>query len=115
MAEKDELLVIQSSGHAIIIEGDLTANNADEFAHCLLALKPDVRGEITLDLRGLDIDDGVAIAVAVNAIRQLCARTSKLILIGAPQMLCHNLYRIGLLGRGLIELVDMRQDEPAGF
>src|SRR5256885_15402775 len=115
MAEKDELLVIQSFGHAIIIEGDLTASNADEFARYLLTLNPDARGEIALDLRGLDIDDGAAIAVAVNAIRQLCARTSKLILIGAPQMLCHNLYRIGLLAGGHLELVDMRQDEPAGF
>jgi hypothetical protein len=115
MAEKDELLVIQSSGHAIIIEGDLTASNADEFARCLLVLNPEARGEITLDLRGLDIDDGAAIAVAVNAIRQLCARTSKLILIGAPQMLCHNLYRIGLLAGDHLELIDMRQDEPAGF
>lgn len=115
MGEKDELLVIQSSGHAIIIEGDLTASNADEFAHGLLALDPDARGEIKLDLRGLDIDDGAAIAVAVNAIRQLGARASRLILIGAPQMLCHNLYRIGLLGSGHLELVDMRQDEPAGF
>src|ERR1041384_1619844 len=115
MAGKDELLVIQSSGHAIIIEGDLTASNADEFARCLLVLNPEARGEITLDLRGLDIDDSAAIAVAVNAIRQLCARISKLILISAPQMLCHNLYRIGLLAGGHLELVDMRQDEPAGF
>jgi anti-anti-sigma regulatory factor len=113
--DKMNPLVVQRRESAIIIEGDLTANNADEFAHGLLTLNPDARGDITLDLRGLDIDDGAAIAVAVNAIRQLGARTSKLILIGAPQMLCHNLYRIGLLGGGHLELVDMRQDEPAGF
>jgi ABC-type transporter Mla MlaB component len=113
--DKRNPLAVQRRESAIIIEGDLTASNADEFARCLLALNPDARGETALDLRGLDIDDGAAIAVAVNAIRQLCARTSKLILIGAPQMLCHNLYRIGLLAGGLIELVDMRQDEPAGF
>jgi anti-anti-sigma regulatory factor len=116
MGENEELPVIQWSGNTIIIEGDLTASNADEFARCLLALDPNARGEIRLALGGLDIDDGAAIAVAVNAIRQLGARASKLILIGAPQMLCHNLYRIGLLGDGShIELVDMRQDEPAGF
>ena len=113
--DKMNPLAVQRQESAIIIEGDLTASNADEIARCLLALNPDARGEITLDLRGLDIDDGAAIAVAVNAIQQLCARTSKLILIGAPQMLCHNLYRIGLLAGGHLELVDMRQDEPAGF
>jgi anti-anti-sigma regulatory factor len=113
--DKMNPLVVQTRGSAILIEGDLTASNADEFAGCLLALNLDERGEITLDLCGLDIDDGAAIAVAVNAIRQLCARASKLILIAAPQMLCHNLYRIGLLGGHHIELINMREDEPAGF
>lgn len=108
------LLVVQRPGNAIL-EGDLTANNADEFARGLLQLTPDARGEITLDLRGLDIDDGAAIAVAVQAIRQLGSRTSKLILIGAPQMLGHNLYRIGLLTGGAVELVDMRRDESAAY
>ena|SRR5437868_2718232 len=112
---KASLWVVQRPGCAVIIEGDLTASNADEFAHHLLALKLDSRGEIRLDLRGLDLDDGTALAVAVNALRQLDGRASKLILIGAPQMLCHNLYRIGLLAGGHIDLVDMRQDEPAGF
>jgi anti-anti-sigma regulatory factor len=108
-------LAVQKRESVFILEGDLTADNADEFAGCLLALDPDARGAITLDLRGLDIDDGAAIAVAVNAIRQLGARATKLILVGAPQMLCHNLYRIGLLAGGHLELVDMRQDEAAGF
>lgn len=113
--DKMNPLVVQRQKSVIIIEGDLTASNADEFARYLLALNSEARDEITLDLRGLDIDDGAAIAVAINAIRQLCARTSKLVLIGAPQMLCHNLYRIGLLAGGHLELMDMRQDEPAGF
>jgi len=113
--KNSQLRVTARRANQALIEGDLTASNADEFAGCLLALNPDARGEIRLDLHALDIDDGAAIAVAVNALRQLCARTSKLILIGAPQMLCHNLYRIGLLGGSHLELVDMRQDEPAGF
>lgn len=110
-----ELRVTARRANQLIIEGDLTASNAEQFARGLLALDPDARGEIRVDLRALDIDDSAALAVAVNALRQLCARTSKLILIGAPQMLCHNLYRIGLLGGSHLELVDMRQDEPAGF
>lgn len=108
------LRVAQKSESAVLIEGDLTAGNADEFAHRLLGLTTDARGEITLDLHGLDIADGAGLAVAIVAIRQLGARAAKLILVGAPQMLAHNLYRVGLLGGG-IELVDMRQDEPAGF
>lgn len=107
--------MITRRANQTIIEGDLTASNAEQFARRLLALNPDARGEIRLDLHALDIDDGAAIAVAINVLRQLCARASKLILIGAPQMLGHNLYRLGLLGGGGLELVDMRQDEPAGF
>jgi anti-anti-sigma regulatory factor len=107
--------VVQGPGDVILIEGDLAAGNTDEFARRLLALAAAARGELRLDLHGLDIDDGPAIAVVVNIIRQLCARATKLVLIGAPQMLCHNLYRIGLLDGGRIELVDMREDEPAGY
>lgn len=108
------LQVVQRPDGVITIEGDLTADNADQFARDLLALVADTSGEIRLDLHGLDIDDGAAIAVAVNALRQLSARAAKLVLIAAPQMLCHNLYRVGLLD-GRIELVDMREDEPAAF
>lgn len=99
----------------IVVAGDLHAGNAEAFARRLLALTADGRDELTIDLGGLDIEDGTGIAVAVNALRQLCAQTAKLILVGAPQMLAHNLYRIGLLDRGQIELIDMRQDEPAGL
>ncbi|MFL6214643.1 MAG: STAS domain-containing protein [Blastocatellia bacterium] len=98
----------------VAFEGDLTAANADEFARRLQALDADASGVIQLDLSGLDIDDGVAIAIAVNALRQLSSRAAKLILVAAPQMLCHNLYRIGLLNGDRIELVEMREDEPAG-
>ena len=108
------LQVVQRPDGAVAVEGDLAASNADEFARRLLALDPDARGEIRLDLRGLDFDDGPALAIAITVLRQLSTRASKLILIGAAQMLCHNLYRVGLLG-GHIELVDMREDEPAGF
>jgi anti-anti-sigma regulatory factor len=98
----------------LAFEGDLTAENAGEFARHLQSLGVNASSVIRLDLRGLDIDDGVAIAVAVGALRQLSSRAAKLILIAAPQMLCHNLYRVGLLSGDRIELVEMREDEPTG-
>ena len=112
--ERDAVRKTVSFGDPTIIEGDLTTENAGEFASLLLALEPDSHGMIELDLNGLEIDGGMATAAAVNAIRQLASRATKLILTGAPQMLCHNLYRIGLLD-GHIELLEMRQDEAAGF
>ncbi len=68
---------------------------------------------VKLDLSRLDIEGGVAIAAAVNAIRALAACSKRVIISGAPQMLGHNLYRIGML-EGAIEFVDIRLDEPLG-
>ena len=112
-----DLRVTASPGDdPVIIEGDLTRHNAAEFERRMRALNADPSRAVTLDLSGLDIDDGVALATAINSLRQLLNRSAKIILTGAPQMLCHNLYRLGLLDAGgAVELVDMRLDEPAGF
>jgi anti-anti-sigma regulatory factor len=115
--DKLDLQVSQhADSHTVMIAGDLSEANAIEFARQIDALSVKPNSALTLNLHGLDIDDGVALATVVNVIRRLRARVSRLILIGAPQMLGHNLYRVGLLGDDHgIELVDMRQDEPAGF
>ncbi|HXG68813.1 MAG TPA: STAS domain-containing protein [Blastocatellia bacterium] len=106
----------RESGESVIMEGELSQANADEFAAYLRALKVRGNGAVTLNLSGLDIHDGVALATAIDALRDLRARAGRLVLRGAPQMLCHNLYRVGMLGGSdSIELVDMRLDEPSGF
>jgi anti-anti-sigma regulatory factor len=106
----------QSAGESIIIEGDLTHHNAAEFERRMAALNAASGGIMMLDLSGLDIDDGVALVTAINSLRELRNRSAKIILKGAPQMLCHNLYRVGLLNEGgAVELIDMRLDEPTGF
>jgi anti-anti-sigma regulatory factor len=114
-AKTGSLRRLNLSPDQVAFEGDLTAENADEFARHLQALAVNASGVIRLDLGGLDIDDGVAIAVAINALRRLSSRAAKLVLVAAPQMLCHNLYRVGLLGSDRLELVEMREDEPAAF
>jgi anti-anti-sigma factor len=109
-------VIARAAGNVIVIEGELCGANADEFEDILQAFASRSRSAVTLDLSGLDIDDGAGLVAAVNALRRLRARSSKLVLAGAPQMLCHNLYRVGLLdGNRSIELIDMRQDEPSGY
>jgi anti-anti-sigma regulatory factor len=99
----------------IKIEGEVSRSNVGEFERRLRSVQVG-RGEVTLDLSGLDIEDSFAAAAAINCLRDLCKRAGGLVLVGAPQMLGHNLYRAGLLsGPCAIKLVDMRQDEPAGF
>ena len=90
-------------------------SNAHELEELLRDFAAETGSVVRLDLSKLDIDDGAGLATAINALRRVRARSSKLVLAGAPQMLCHNLYRLGFLeGRRAIELVDMREDEPAG-
>jgi anti-anti-sigma regulatory factor len=98
-----------------VVEGDLREQNAADFESRVRTLVVETDGSVTLDLRGLDIDDGVALATCINSLRELRARTSGLVLLGAPQMLGHNLYRTGMLeGPGGVRLIDMRLDEPSG-
>ena len=103
------------SDGATLVAGDLSEQNASDFESRLRALAVAAGGSVTLDLSGLDIEDGLALATCINAIRELRARANRLVLLGAPQMLGHNLYRIGMLeGPWAVEIVDMRLDEPSG-
>jgi anti-anti-sigma regulatory factor len=97
------------------ISGDLTESNASEFERQMQAINDEQRGAVTLDMSELDIEDGPALVTTINALRALRARSRRLVLRGAPQMLGHNLYRTGMLdGSAAIELVDMRLDEANG-
>lgn len=111
MSESDEksLRVERASDDSALIEGELNSENAAQFESFLRTIEAHSK-TITLDFAALDIEDGVALATAINALRELRARAARVIVRGAPQLLGHNLYRLGLLES--IELVDMREDEP---
>ncbi len=114
MTTETDINIIQHSDAAIGIEGELNQANAAVFEQQIAALEINPDG-VALDLIEFDVGDGIAIATAINAIRHLLKRTKKVKLIGAPQILCHNIYRVGLLETGThIELVAMREDEPYG-
>ncbi|HYP29914.1 MAG TPA: STAS domain-containing protein [Blastocatellia bacterium] len=116
MSDSEIRLTVRAAGRSASLEGDLSEANAPEFESLLSSLEVDGRAAFALDLSGLDIGDGVAAATAVSCLRMLRARAGRLTLSGAPQILGHNLYRVGLLeGAGAIELIDMRLDEPSGF
>src|SRR5688572_21287398 len=96
---------------SILIDGDLNEQNASAFAAEARRLAVEADRPMKLNLSGLDIDDGIALATCVNVLRELRARVSKLVLRGAPQILGHNLYRVGMLeGPDKVELLDMRLD-----
>jgi len=98
------------SGEQLTIGGDLTRHNGDRLIDWL-ASQPAIS---YVDLNELEIEDGVAAATAVNAVRLLCQRVEVLALAYAPQVLAHNLYRTGMLIEGGIELIAPREEEAYG-
>jgi anti-anti-sigma regulatory factor len=110
-AEPD-VRIIQSTPNRIEIEGELSAAALDDFNAGLVPIAVDPRQKVHLDLSRLDIDDGIGVAAAVQACRRLHLTSAGLVIIGSPQILAHNLYRVGLLGgESPVTLIEMRQDE----
>lgn len=106
---------VRRTSAGLSVSGDLASDNAAAFEASLSAAVQAQSESLRLDLADLHIDDGLAVVFAVNALRKLRTRSRRLILVHAPQILAHNLYRVGMLeGEGAIELVDMREDEPYG-
>ncbi|MCE7908405.1 MAG: hypothetical protein DYH02_08580 [Candidatus Omnitrophica bacterium COP1] len=64
-----------------------------------------------LDLAELDFEEGAAVALLVDQIKQYLKRDGRLDLFQAPQVLAHNLYRVGLLTHPRLTLTQTRMDE----
>lgn len=99
----------------LIICGDLYRGNAIVLINYLRNFQEDAPKNLEVDLSQLDISDGTPMALLLNELRSLRKSLDSLVLIGAPQMLGHNLYRANLLeGPESIELREMREDEAYG-
>lgn len=92
--------------------GELSGEEGADLGSALLALPVDA--EVRLLLVDLDLEDGVAVAHLVTALRALRARSARLVLVQAPQMLAHTLYKVGALADPGLVLVEPRQDEGLG-
>ena len=102
--------ITQPAGQWVYAEGDLDAAAAVAFRtelETVLRAQPPPR---RLDLRDLELLDGVAVAEVVNAIRAVVGEDG-LEIEGAPQMLAHTLYKVGDLRDGRLQLRNPRQDE----
>ncbi len=99
----------------IIVEGILARSTAASLDGLLANLWGKTPGPAALDLTDLDVEDAEGIMALMDLIRARRGAGFALTLIGAPQLLGHNLYRTGLLDcPNPIRMVDMRQDEPRG-
>lgn len=99
---------------AIRLAGELTAEEGATLAQWFNTLPPQDASP-KLELFDLEIVDGVAATHAVNIVRSLLHRYAEVTLEGAPQLLAHNLYRVGLLYDGApLHLIATREEEPYG-
>jgi len=98
-----------SAGAGLRLAGTLGAENAGSLLE-RLGEKPLLQ---ELDLDELEIEGRDAALEAVDAVKGLLEE-GPLVLRGAPQILAHTLYRVGLLERGRLTLRDTRQEEPYG-
>lgn len=94
--------------------GGICNASAEEFSRELVKEaneleNPDV--PFRLEFEELDLLDGVAVAEAVNAIREILETDRSLAIHHAPQMLAHTLYKTGMLADGRILLIEPVEEE----
>ena len=69
---------------------------------------------IELDLSGAEVGDGQGVAELVGLVRDALQAGRTVVLRASPQIVAHNLYRVGLLTHPGLTLHDTRQEEPYG-
>jgi hypothetical protein len=98
---------------AIRVGGNIDADSAAAFARVLahdVPLLSRGRGRIVLELGDLELDDGPAVAEAVNALRVLL-QGAPVTLRETPQLLAHVLYKAGMLRSERLQLEATRDEE----
>jgi hypothetical protein len=69
---------------------------------------------LTIDFSEADVEDGPNMAALISAVKLLLEKGQPLELHQPPQMVVHNLYRVGYHPHPLLSVQDMRQDEAYG-
>lgn len=103
-------LTVTTRNGTLSVEGSLSRSNGPDW----LAWSREQPAPKFLELDTLDIEDGLGVVYAVDAIRDWLERGASLDIHGAPQLLAHTLYRCGLLQSGSITLHEPREEEPYG-
>jgi ABC-type transporter Mla MlaB component len=102
---------LEWDGDTLVIFGDFDGEIAARVAEHVRSMPLPPGDTLTVEMGELDLDDGVSVAELVNAIRTLIGRGRHLVLIEAPQMLAHTLYKVSMLDTQPITLVRPREDE----
>jgi len=74
----------------------------------------EAQSTLILNLQDVEIVCGTAMAECITLLRELVQKHNQLILIEAPQMLAHTLYKTNMLVDSNIELISPRHDSGIG-
>ena len=66
--------------------------------------------EVVVDLADLDLEDAADVVALAEGLRSASARSSRVEILEAPQVLAHTLYRIGALQNQSLVLTDPRNE-----
>ena len=94
---------IEENEGGYCVEGCISQSNAEEFCRALADIPKGSR----LELLDLDIEDGVSMARIVSTLRLL----RPVVLVEAPQMLAHTLYKTFMLSTGITLMRPREEDD----
>lgn len=96
---------------AVVVDGSSDTDTTEILLSALQQVIPRETTPLVLELYGLDVDSGGATVAWHTVVRHLRDRHGHVVLVEAPQMLAHSLYKVGDLADGRIALVAPRSDE----
>lgn len=103
---------VQLCGNTLVLRGSLDATTIPSLMAAVDRLSLPL--SLSLELAEFDLADSAAAVAMVGLVRRL-ALGRRVTLCNAPQLLAHNLYRVGALGiDSSIVLRTPREEEPYG-
>lgn len=96
--------------HQMHVAGDMQAADVPQLTTAFSG----VTDTLELHLGEMDISDGTAMAGFTRLLTDALDRGCQLTLIESPQLLVHNLYRVGRYPHPRLTVIDMREEEAYG-
>ena len=98
-------------GIRVTMSGELEVTSCTGLTH-FWERRVDGHDRIDIELADVDTGDAHAMATFTALVQATLRGGSHIVLRHPPQVLAHNLYRIGLLDSPRMTLVDVRDEEP---
>ena len=106
------MLDIQQAHHSLMLSGLLDSEDLPQLKAALASLQ--TTETLHLVMHDLDIEEGKAMAGITAMLKNLLARQVYVRLDGPPQLVVHNLYRVGYHPHACLQVDGMREDEAYG-